>query len=95
MELHVLPRGDVAEAARVAIGDVGDRLELCAGQDPLRHLHAHHLRVLRLPLPVGAAHQPEHAPRVGPDLSALELSEHRRELVDVRDIRESQSRAPV
>ena len=55
MELDVLARGDVAEAARVPLADVGQRLELIRAQHALRNLHAQHLRVLGLPLAVGAA----------------------------------------
>ena len=67
MELDVLAGGDVAEAARVALGDVGQRVELRLGQDALRNLHPQHLRVARLPLAVGAPQQPERPPFVGPD----------------------------
>ena len=95
MKLHVLPRGDVAEAARVAIGDVGERLELRAGQDALRDLDAQHLRVLRLPLAVGAAHQAERAPGVRADLAALETPERVGELVDVGLVGEAEPRAAV
>src|SRR4029077_19852766 len=72
-----------------------ERFQLRAGQQPLRDLDAQHLRVVRLALPVGAAHQPERAPLVRPDLAALELPEHVGELVDVRFGREAQSRAAV
>ena len=95
MELHVLPRGDVAEAARIEVRDVGERLELRAGQQPLRDLDAQHLRVLRLPLAVGAAHEPEGPPLVGPDLAALEPCEHVGELVDLRPVGEAQSRPAI
>ena len=78
VQLDVLPRRDVAEAARVAFGDVGHRVELIAGQDALRNLDPHHLRVAGLPLPVGAAQQAKRAPLVGTNLSALELREQRR-----------------
>src|SRR5262249_61880318 len=35
VELDVLPRGDVAEAARVALADVGQRVQLLAGDHAL------------------------------------------------------------
>ena len=79
VELDVLPRGDVPEAARVALGDVGQRRRICsAASDPLRNLDAQHLRVAGLPLTVGAAHEPEGAPLVGRDLAALEPLEQSR-----------------
>ena len=93
VELHVLPRRDVAEAARVALADVGQRVELIAGQDALRDLHPQHLRVLGLTLAVGAAHQPERAPLIGRHLAALVALERRHELVDVGLARERQPRA--
>ena len=93
MELDVLTRGDVAEAARVALADVGQRVELRAGEDALRNLHAQHLRVFRLTLSVGAAHQPERAPLIGRHLAALVPFERRHELVDVGLARERQPRA--
>ena len=94
MKLHVLPGGDVAEAARVALADVGERLELLAGQDALRDLDPQHLRVFRLALAVGAAHQPERAPLVGRHLAALVALERRHEFVDVGLAREREPRAP-
>ena len=47
VELDVLPGRDVAEAARVPLADVGERVELLGGQDALRDLDAQHLRVRR------------------------------------------------
>ena len=72
VELHVLPRGDVPEPARVTLGDVRERVELCRVEDALRDLDAQHLRVGVLPLTVGAAQQPELPPFVRRDLAALE-----------------------
>ena len=66
MELDVLSRGDVAEAARVARRHAGKRAHLRRGDDPLRGLDAHHLDAV-LTLPVGPAHEPESPPvRRGP-----------------------------
>ena len=93
VELHVLPRGDVAEPARVALADVGERLELVGGQHALRNLHPQHLRVFRLPLTVGAADQPERAPLIGRHLAALVALERRHELVDVGDAGKREPRA--
>ena len=72
VQLHVLPRRDVPEAARVALGDGGQDVELLADQDPLRNLDAHHLRIAGLALTVGAAQQAERAPFVRADVTALE-----------------------
>ena len=93
VKLDVLPRGDVAEAARVARGDVAERVELGARQDALRNLDPKHLRIGVLPLPVGAAHEAEAAPLVRRDLATLELREHADELVDIGLVRERQPRA--
>ncbi len=90
VELHVLAGGDVAEAARVRGGHVGQRVELLAVQDALRDLDAQHLGVVCLALAVGAAHQPEGAPLVGGDLAALEPVQRAHELVDLRLVREGQ-----
>src|SRR5260221_13813209 len=95
MKLHVLPCGDVAEAARVAVRHLGERLELRAREDALRHLHTEHLRILGLALSVCASHEAEGAPRIGADLAALELAEHRGELVDVGLLREAEPRPSV
>ena len=66
----------------------------CARRDhALRDLHAQHLRVGGLALPVGAAHQAERAPLVGRDLAALELRQHVGELVDVALVGEREPRA--
>ena len=84
VQLNVLARGDVAESARVALGDLRHRVELRHVENALRDLHPQHLGIAGLPLAVGAAHQPEAAPFVGTDLAALEPREHVHELVDVR-----------
>ena len=94
VELQVLPRRDVAEPARVSFAHVGERVELLAREHALRDLHAHHLRIVRLPLAVGAAHQPERAPLVRRQFATLVALERRHELVDVGDGRERQPRAP-
>ena len=44
--------------------DIGEGLELRRVEDALRDLDAQHLRVARLPLAVGAAHQPERPPLI-------------------------------
>ena len=92
MKLHVLAGGDVAEAARVALTDFGQRVELIAGENPLRNLHAQHLRVFSLALPVRAAHEAERPPLVGRHLSALVAFECFHELVDVGDAGERKPR---
>ena len=83
VELDVLPRGDVAELARVLLPRRRQRVELGAVENALRNLHPQHRRVVGLPLTVGAAHQAERPPLVGRDLAALVLFERRHELVDV------------
>ena len=88
MELDVLPRGDVAEAARELLAYIGERLELRGGEDALRNLDAQHLHVAGLPLAVGAPHEAEHAPLIGRQLAALELLERGDKLVDVGLARE-------
>ncbi len=93
VELHVLPRRQVAEAARVLIGDVGERPQLQTVEDPLRDLGAQHLGVLLLPLAVGPADEAEGAPLGRADLAALEAVERRDELVDIGLVRERESRA--
>ena len=72
VELEVLPRGDVAEPARVPLGHVGQGVELIRVEHALRNLDAQHLEVRGLTLAVGAAHQAERAPLVRADLAALE-----------------------
>ena len=72
VQLDVLPRRDVPEAARVAFRDVGQGVELLADQNALGNLDAHHLRIARLALAVGAAQQAERAPFVRADVAALE-----------------------
>ena len=93
VELEVLARRDVAEPARVPLGDVGDHLELARRQDALRDLRAQHGHAAVLALAVRAAKQPERAPRVGVDLAPLEATEHVDELVDVGGLREVERRA--
>jgi len=51
------------------------------------------VRILRLPLAVGAAQQPEYAPLIGGDLASLELRQVVGEFVDIRLRRERQARA--
>ena len=94
MELDVLPRGDVAEAARIALADLGEHIELVGRQEALRDLDPQHLRVFGLPLAVGAPHQAVRAPLIGRDLAALVLLERRDELVDLGFVGERQPRAP-
>ena len=83
MQLHVLARGDVTETPRVAVGDIGERFELPGFEHALRNLHPQHLGIDVLPLPVGAAQQPELPPLIRRDFAALELVEGRGELVDL------------
>jgi hypothetical protein len=78
----------------VALGDVGERVQLLAVQDALRNLDALHLRVLRLALPVGAAHQAEPAPVFRRNLAALELAERFHEFIDFRRNGKREPRAP-
>jgi hypothetical protein len=83
MKLDVLARRDVAEAPRVPLADFGQCHELIARQDALGDLHAEHLSVSRLPLPVRPANQPEGTPLVGRQFAALVALERLDELVDV------------
>ena len=92
MELHVLPRGDVPEAARVAFRHVRECLQLLARQHALRDLDAQHLRIVRLPLTVGPAHEPELPPLVGRELPALVAFERLHELVDFGVVRKREPR---
>src|SRR5688572_29650707 len=82
VELHVLPRGDVAEAARVLRGDVREDACLQAGHDALRRLDAQHLDPV-LTLAVGTAGQTEAPPIVRCEFARLELAQQVDELVDV------------
>ena len=93
VQLHVLASGDVSESAGVALGDVGQRLELRLRQDSLWNFYAEHLRVRILPLTVCAAHETERPPFIRRDLAALEFRQHRHELVDVRLVCKRQPRA--
>ena len=88
VELEILPSRDVAEAARVLLGDLRERAELIGGQQPLRDLDAQHRRVRVLTLTVGAAHQPELAPGFWRHVAALVLFEHVHEFVDIGFTRE-------
>jgi hypothetical protein len=83
MELDVLPRRDVAEAARILLAHLGQRLQLRRREQALGDLDAQHLRILGLPLAVGAADEAEGSPLVGGDLAALVLVEYGHELVDI------------
>jgi hypothetical protein len=69
---------------RVAIADVRKRGQLLRRQQALRHLDAHHRRVLELPLTVGATHEAKHPPLIRRDLASLELVQGGRKFVDVR-----------
>ena len=91
MELDVLPRGDVAEAAREPLAHFGERFELRCGEDALRNLDAQHLHVAGLPLAVSAPDEPEHPPLIGRQLAVLELLERGDELVDVGLAREREA----
>ena len=82
VELHVLARGDVPEAARVLVGDVGEPVELRRGQDPLRDLDADHVDV-GLTLTVGAAAEAIDLELVRRHLAALEALQMLDEVVDV------------
>ena len=59
VELHVLPGGEVAPAAAVGLGDVGEHVELLGGDRAVGHLHPHHLVVAALALAVDPVVQPE------------------------------------
>ena len=96
VELDVLTRGDVAEAARVRVADFGERAS--AGRLVItpcgiftRSIDAS----CDLALSVRAAQQAERAPLVRRDLAALVLLEHDDELVDIGFVGERQPRAPV
>src|SRR5262245_35285653 len=64
VKLDVLTRGDVSEATRILLTDIGERIELRLVEDPLRNLDAQHLNVAGLPLAVRAADEPERAPAI-------------------------------
>ena len=72
VELHVLAGGEVAPAARVGLGDVGEGLELLGGDAAVRHLDAEHLVVAALALAVHALIQAEDAEHVFVD-AAVEV----------------------
>ena len=91
VKLDVLARGDVAETARVPLGDIGQCPELIPGEHALRNLHADHVQVF-LPLAVQAAYQTEGPPLIGSELSAFECAERLDELVEIGLRRKRQSR---
>ena len=82
VELHVLARGDVAEAARVFVGDVGEAIDLRRGEHALRDLHAQHVHVL-LALAVGAAREAVDLELIGRQLARLEAAQMVDKVVDV------------
>ena len=85
--------GDVAYHAFEGITvHEGEGPRLVGVHQPLRDLETHHLDAV-LPLPVGAAQQPESTPLIGGDLAALEFRQVVRELVDVRRLGEREARA--
>ena len=71
VELEVLPGGDVAEAPRVLLRHLGQRLQLLGGDQPLGELRPEHVQVALLPLAVVALEQAEGLPLLGADLAAL------------------------
>ena len=83
VELDILARRDVAATGGQPLGDVRQRSELRRREDTLGDLDADHHRVALLALAVDAVHQAELFPRVGGDLTALELAEHRYERIQV------------
>ncbi len=66
-----------------------------AGQHALRNLHAEHLGIFRLALPVRAANESEGAPLIRRQLAALVSVERGDELVDVGDLGKRQPRPTV
>ena len=95
VELHVLPGRDVSKAARELVGDIRQHVELIGGENALRNLHANHLRIVDLTLPVAAAHEAKRAPLVRGDLTALESGQGRGELVDIGLVGKRQSGTAV
>lgn len=91
MKLDVLASRDVAETPRVLLGYRGQGVELPRIEHPLRHLDPEHVHVTVLPLPVGAAHEAERPPLIGPDFAALKLLQRDNELVDVVLVGERES----
>ena len=75
VELHVLAGGEVAPAARVRLGDVGERLELLGGDAAVRHLDAEHLVVAALALAVDALVEAEDAEHVLVDAAVEVLAD--------------------
>ena len=76
MELDVLAGGEVAPAAGVLVGDVGEHVELLGRDRAVGRLHPHHLVVAALALAVDAVVQPEDPEHVLGELAgevALEL----------------------
>ena len=83
VELHVLPGGEVAPAAAVGLGDVGEHVELLGGDGAVGHLHPHHLVVAALALAVDAVVQPEDAEGVLLEVAGEVPGELLLELLDV------------
>ena len=69
VELHVLARGEVAPAARIGLGDVGEHLELVGLDLAVRDLHPHHLAGAALALAVDALVEAEDAELVVVELT--------------------------
>ena len=87
VKLNVLARRHVSEAARVPVGDVGDREQLLGAEAAEGNLDADHLHV-RLTLAVDAAQQAERPELIRAELTALESVELLDELRDVALVRE-------
>jgi hypothetical protein len=71
MELDVLSRGQVRDAARVSVSDVGDPAKLGRGHPAERDLDAHHLDAV-LALAIDAVLQPKSSEYFCVDLPAEE-----------------------
>ncbi len=83
VELDVLPGGQVAPAAAVALGDVGETVELVGEDGPVRRLDPYHLVVAALALTVDAVGQAEDLEHVLVDLTRQVPAELGLELPDV------------
>ena len=83
VELHVLPGGEVAPAAAVGLGDVGEHVELLGGDGAVGHLHPHHLVVAALALAVDAVVQAEDPEGVLLEVAGEVAGELLLELLDV------------
>ena len=70
VDLDVLPGGDVADAAAIAVGDVGHDVELLRREQPPGNLDALHVAGV-VQLVVQAVGEPNGAPGIGGDLTAL------------------------